>query len=468
MPAGVRAVWPPAPPLVLPRRRLPEPPALPKVKVLHVITRFIAGSGGNTLVSAVGMDPARYEMWVAAMPGGPLWHEAEQAGVRTVRLRHMRERISPWHDLLVTVELVRLIRRERFTVVHTHCSKAGLSGRLAARLAGAPVVVHTFHIFAVHPGLSRVRRLAYEVMERLVRGCAHRYVAVAPRVALDAVRQRIAPPGSLVVVPSAVDINGIPTEEDPAVRIELGIPADAPVVGTVGRMVAQKAPLDFVRMCALVHSRRPEVAFVMVGDATLESAGLEEETRLTAEQLAVPVIFTGFRPDAPRVAASFDIYVVPSLYEGLGRAVTEAMALARPVVATAVNGVPDLVEHGATGLLAPPSDPEALAAAVEWLLDHPEQAAQMGAQGQERVRSHLMPNVMCQRLDHLYSELLGLPNQQLAESPAAGSRDVGARPTTSWDTRRQPGPESDRTSTTGSGQGLGARSSLGGRALRNT
>ena len=428
---GMRAVWPSVPPLVVPLSLLPEQPALPKVKVLHVITRFIAGSGGNTLVSAVGMDPARYETWVAAMPGGPLWDEAEQAGVRTVRLRHMRERISPWHDLLVTVELVRLIRRERFTVVHTHCSKAGLSGRLAARLARAPVVVHTFHIFAVHPGLSRSRRLAYTVMERIVRRCAHRYVAVAPRVALDAVRQRLAPPGSIVVIPSAVDIASIPTEEDPAVRAELGIPVTAPVVGTVGRIVAQKAPLDFVRMCALVHSRRPEVAFVMVGDATLESAGLEQETRRTAERLGVPVIFTGFRSDAPRIAASFDIYVVPSLYEGLGRSVTEAMASARPVVATAVNGVPDLVEPGATGLLAPHSDPEALAAAVEWLLDHPEEAARMGAQGQARVRSHLTPNVMCQALDQLYRELLGLPDQQPAVLESSFSGSIESAPAAS-------------------------------------
>jgi glycosyltransferase involved in cell wall biosynthesis len=427
--SGLPGSWPSVPPLVAPRRRLPEQPVLPKVKVLHVITRFIAGSGGNTLASAVGMDPARYEMWVAGMPGGPLWEEAERAGVGTVRLRHMRERLSPWHDLLVTLELVRLIRRERFTVVHTHCSKAGLSGRLAARLAGVPVVVHTFHIFAVHPGLSRARRLSYTVLERLVRGCAHRYVAVAPRVALDAVRQRIASPGSVVVIPSAVDIDGIPTEEDPAVRQELGIRADVPVVGAVGRIVAQKAPLDFVRMCALVHSRRPEVAFVMVGDTTLESAGLEEETRHEAERLGVPVIFTGFRPDAPRVAASFDVYVVTSLYEGLGRAVTEAMASARPVVATAVNGVPDLVEPGATGLLAPPSDPEALATAVEWLLDHPEEAARMGAQGRERVRGFFAPHVMCQALDQLYGELLGLPDQQAADSVPAASGVVGVRRT---------------------------------------
>jgi len=405
----MRAVWPGVPRFVVARYLLPDQPELPKVKVLHVITRFTGGSGGNTLISAVEIDSARYETWVAAMPGGPLWETARAGGVRTVYIRHMRERISPLNDLLACLELIRLIRREKFTVVHTHCSKAGLIGRVAARLAGAPAVVHTFHLFAAHQGLGRSRRFAYLAMDRSVRRLAHRYVAVAPRVAQEAVQQRLAPPGSIIVVPSAVDLDRIPVSADPDVRAELGLAADAPLVGTVGRIVAQKCPLDFVRMCALIHEQRPDVQFVMVGDATLESAGLEAETRREAERLGVPVLFTGYRADAPRIAATFDVYVVPSLYEGLGRAVTEAMASARPVVATAVNGVPDLVEPGSTGLLARPGDPASLAGGVLWMLDHPEEAAQMGAQGRERVRSHFGTADMCSALDALYSELVGLP-----------------------------------------------------------
>jgi glycosyltransferase involved in cell wall biosynthesis len=437
----MKGVWPAAPRAVVPRSRLPEQPVLPRVKVLHVITRFIGGSGGNTLISATDMDPERYETWVASMPGGPLWEQAEAAGVRTVRLRHMRERIAPWQDLLAVVELARLMRRERFTVVHTHCSKAGLSGRLAARLAGVPVVVHTFHIFAAHEGLGGLRRRAYLFLDRAVRSLAHRYVAVAPRVAREAVEQRLARPGSAVVVPSAVHLSEIPTTEDPAVRGELGLAADAPVVGTVGRIVAQKCPIDFVRMCAVIHARRPEVQFVMVGDATLESASLEDDTRREAQRLGVPVVFTGFRADAPRIAASFDVYVVPSLYEGLGRAVTEAMASARPVVATAVNGVPDLVEPGSTGLLAEPGNPQSLAEAVLWMLDHPAEAARMARQGRERVRSHFGPAVMSSALDALYSELLGVATTSDVNAagrvtgsgttattmPADGSADPGSR-----------------------------------------
>jgi len=403
------ALWPAAPPPVVSRDALPEQPVLPKVKVLHVITRFIGGSGGNTLLSASGMDEDRYETWVAAMPGGPLWELAERDGVRTAHVRHMRERIAPWQDVLACVELIRLMRRERFTVVHTHCSKAGLIARVAARIAGVPVVVHTFHLFAAHDGLSRSRRWLYLALDRCVRRFAHRYLAVAPRVAWEAVEQRLAPPGSAQVVPSAVDLSGVPVDSDPDVRVELGIPDGARVVGTVGRIVAQKAPIDFVRMAARVRAERPDTEFVMVGDTTLESASLEQETRREAERLGVPIRFTGFRADAPRVAAAFDVYVVPSHYEGLGRAVTEAMASGRPVVATAVNGVPDLVEPGATGLLARPGDPESLATSVVWLLDLPDEARAMGRQGRERVRRHFDQAVMCDALDAVYRDLLGLP-----------------------------------------------------------
>ena len=414
-------MWPPVPRWVVPRSRLPAQPELPRTKVLHVITRFIGGSGGNTLLSAVGMDPDRYDVWVASMPGGPLWEQAESGGVRTVHVNHMRERIAPWHDLMACLELARLMRRERFAVVHTHCSKAGLIARVAARLAGTPVVVHTFHLFAAHEGLSRRKRFLYLLLDRSVRRLAHAYVAVAPRVAQEAVENRLAPPGSVVVVPSAVALDEIPDRPDRAVRAELCVPADAPLVGTVGRIVAQKCPLDFVRMCALVQRVRPDARFVMVGDATLETAGLEAETRAEAERLGVPVIFTGFREDAPRIAAALDVYVVPSLYEGLGRAVTEAMASGRAVVATAVNGVPDLVTPGATGLLAEPRDPQSLADAVLWLLDHPEEAAEMGRCGRERVRSHFSPDVMCGALDELYSGLLGQVVPPVAQPAEASS-----------------------------------------------
>jgi glycosyltransferase involved in cell wall biosynthesis len=393
----------------VPAAELPPQPDRNRIKLLHVITRLIGGAAGNTLISAAGMDRDRYEVWMAAAPGGQMWREVRGADIRPVEIPHLRERISPVDDLLALGELVEVMRRERFSIVHSHCAKAGLLARVAATLTGTPVVVHTFHALAAHEFMSRPRRSLYLWVDRLARPLADGYVAVAPRVARQAVETRIAPPGQVVVIPSAVDLAHIPQDQDPTVRAELGIPDDVPIVGTVGRLVRQKAPLDFVRMAARVKQARPRTAFVMVGDTTLESRPMEQQTKEEARRLGVDVLLTGFRHDAPRIASSFDVFVISSLYEGLGRALTEAMASGRPVVATAVNGVPDLVEPGVTGLLSPPADPAALARSVVWLLDHPREARRMGAQGRARVLSGFSPNTMCDRLDALYARLLGVP-----------------------------------------------------------
>jgi glycosyltransferase involved in cell wall biosynthesis len=406
--------WLPAPPPVLPEGQFPPAPAPVRVKVLHVITRFEAGAGGNTLLSATGMDRRRYEVWIAGGEGGPLWDTAERNGIRTVRIRGFRREVAPVADLAVLLRLVGLVRRERFGIVHAHSAKGGFLGRLAGFLCRTPVIVYTLHgrdpwwpapdgsSTQLRQAMSRGLRL-FLFLERALRPVTHGFVAVSPSVARDAVLARVAAPGRTDVAPSAVDLDHIPEEADASVRAELGIPANVPVVGTVGRLDAQKAPLDFVRMAALVAAHKPETRFVMVGDG--EQAA---EARALAERLGVGIILTGFRPDAARVASAFDVYVVTSLYEGVGRSVTEAMASGRPVTATAVDGVPDVVAPGATGLLAAPGDPEGLAACVGWLLDHPLQAATMGAQARARVRLLFAPERMCAVLDEVYSRLLGL------------------------------------------------------------
>jgi glycosyltransferase involved in cell wall biosynthesis len=160
-------------------------------------------------------------------------------------------------------------------------------------------------------------------------------------------------------------------------------------------------------MAALVAEAHPRPRFVVVGTGPLLDA-----TRDEARRLGVEVIFTGFRPDAPRIAAGFDVFVIASLYEGLGRALTEALASQRPVVATAVNGVIDLVEHGSTGLLTQPGDPRGLARSVTWMLEHPEEARRMGEAGAARVRELFEPAAMCAQIDRLYARTLGLPESE--------------------------------------------------------
>jgi glycosyltransferase involved in cell wall biosynthesis len=413
---------------VLPAGQFPAGPPPVRVKVLHVITRFEAGAGGNTLLSAIGMDRRRYDVWVAGGAGGPLWERADRAGIRTVQLRGFRREVAPLADLGVLFKLIRLIRGQRFGIVHLHSAKATFLGRLAARLCRTPVIVVTLHGRdpwwpAPDGSATELREVmprglaTFRFLERVLRPVTHGFVAVSPSVARDGVLARIAAPGRTEVAPSAVDLEEIPADADESVRVELGLPADVPVVGTVGRIDAQKAPLDFVRMAALLAESRPDLRFVMVGDGELA-----DEARDLAGRLGVEILFTGFRLDAARIASAFDVFVVTSLYEGVGRSVTEAMASGRPVVATAVDGVVDLVTPGSTGLLARPRDPEELAACVGWLLDHPVEATRMGAQARARVRRLFAPERMCAALDEIYSRLLGVepnPSGPPAGGPAA-------------------------------------------------
>jgi glycosyltransferase involved in cell wall biosynthesis len=216
-----------------------------------------------------------------------------------------------------------------------------------------------------------------------------------------------------------VDVPAVSQSEVGRIRRELGIAPNAPLIGTVGRIGAQKCPLDFVRMAALVRRSFPDARFVMVGEGELA-----EQVRELADELDVDLMMTGYRADAALVAATFDVYVVSSRYEGVGRAVTEALASGRPVVATAVDGVVDLVTHGSTGLLVSPRDVEGLAAATCWLLEHPDEAAAMGQQGSELVRELFTQERMCAALDEVYRQLLGIAPDAIA--PAIETRTGSA------------------------------------------
>jgi glycosyltransferase involved in cell wall biosynthesis len=392
----------------------PAAPSTSRITVLHVITRLDAGAGGNTLLSAIGMDRQRYDVWIAAAAGGPLWSHARRHGIGTVELPAMRREVAPLADLRTFVTLVRLIRRERFAVVHLHSAKAGFLGRLAAALCGVPVIVYALHgrdpwwpgpdgrptdlADTMSGGLP-----AFLFLERALRRLTDRFVAVSPTVARDAVLARVATPGRVDVAASAVALDEAGDVAPAEARARLGVADDAPLIGTVGRLDAQKAPLDFVRMAAAVHHRHPQARFVMVGEGELADA-----TRELASSLGVPIVLAGYQPDAMALAAAFDVFVISSRYEGVGRALTEAMAAARPVVATAVDGIVDVVVPGATGLLAAAMDPAGLAERVCWMLEHPASAAVMGEQARACVRELFAPEQLCATLDEIYSEALGM------------------------------------------------------------
>ena len=352
------------------------------VRVAVAITRLEGGAGILALRGAAALDPAAFAVTIITGSGDPLIAQARAAGLEVVVEPSLRAPIGPAADLAALGRLTALLRERRFDVVHTHTAKAGAVGRIAARRAGAGRIVHTYHGFPFHEFQSPARRSAYVAVERRLGRITDLALAVGGGVAVEAVRRGLIAPDRIRTIGVAVD-EPPALAADPAARRRarraLGLPPDVTVVGAVGRLAYQKAPEDF--LAALRALGRPGVVGVWVGGGEL--AG--RVARLAAAQPEAPVLLAGERDDVPALLPAFDVFTLPSRYEGLPTAVVEAMLCGVPVVATAVNAVGDLVVPGETGLLVPPRRPGLLAGAVRALLDSPADAARMAAAARARL-----------------------------------------------------------------------------------
>jgi|SRR5450755_79792 glycosyltransferase involved in cell wall biosynthesis len=369
-----------------------------RIRVAQIVTRFMAGAGGVALRGALALDPDRYEVVFVIGSGDKLAQEARAAGFEVVRVERLRSQIALADDRRARIELTDFLAAGKFDVVHTHSSKAGALGRLAARRADVQRIVHTYHGFPFHDFQSWPRRTAYQRIERSLGKITDAFLAVGPAVAAEAIRLRIAPPERVRTIGVAVTAGPAPDSSDRAeARRLLGIPPGMHVVGTVGRLDFQKAPDDFVT--ALSQLGRDDVYGVWIGDGPLRA---ETEKLAARRGLAGRLAFVGERSDVSALLPGLDVFAMASRYEGLPCAIVEAMAAARPVVATAVNAVPNIVVAGETGLLVPAGRPELLSRAIRHLIDNPAMAARLGAAGRAQLGAELTPAALGAILDETY------------------------------------------------------------------
>ena len=377
-----------------------------------VVTRFIAGAGGVALRGALALESDRFHTTVMAAAGGDLLDDARNAGLTVIPLRHMRADIAPREDVAVLREVAAHIEAGGFHVVHTHSSKAGLVGRVAARWHRVPAIVHTFHGFPFHAYQSPVRRRSYIAIEQALGKMTDRFLAIGAAVAADAIRLGIAPAERMRTIGSAVA--PVP-QRTPASRAEarreIGVAEATRLVGTVGRLDFQKAPLDMVK----AFSRLPaDVHFVWIGGGPMQH---DVARRVVAMGLGDRFHLLGERRDVARLLPALDAFAMSSLYEGLPCSVVEAMMCGVPVVATAVNAVPEVVVPGRTGLLVTAHQPYELARAMQHLLDHPDSGARMAAAARTNLGDRFDTEVLGRDLEETYLSALGdrVPAPSLAQ-----------------------------------------------------
>lgn len=378
------------------------------LRVLHVITRMIVGGAQeNTLLSCALIDAKHFPSTLLTGPEtgaeGELHAESQARGVRLVVEPNLVRRLSPWHDVVATWRLWRTIRAGGYDIVHTHSSKAGILGRVAAWLAKAPVIVHTAHGWSFNEHQPWHMYWLYVWLERFCARFSGAIVVVGRPDRDEGLALRIGRPEQYRLIRSGIEV---PSYRDVAItreqaRLRLGLPADAFVIGSVGRLCEQKAPLDLLEAFVPVAHARPEARLVFVGDGRQRR---ELEAAIARHGLGDRVLLAGLRRDVPELLRAFDVFALASRWEGLPRVFPQAMAAGLPIVATLVDGAPDAITPGVNGWLVEVGDMTAMAHRLGALAADPVAARRMGAAGRARV-DEFSAQRMVDDLSDLYTKL---------------------------------------------------------------
>ncbi|MEM9162080.1 MAG: glycosyltransferase family 4 protein [Cyanobacteria bacterium P01_F01_bin.4] len=378
-----------------------------KIKVLHLITRLaVGGAQDNTLLTVENHDRTRFESHLAANPDDEWLLRAQQTADGFHPLPNLVRPIHPLKDIRALFDMVTLLRREKFDVVHTHSSKAGILGRIAARVAGVPVVVHTIHGFPFHDFMSPLKRRFYIALERGLRQFADFYITVCELNRRQAIELGLVQAERSQTVYSGISFTKLDRPSDlAATRHELAIPEGWHTIAMVGRLDQQKAPYHLIEAFAQVVQICPETLLLLVGEGELRS---QLETQIQQLDLTNQVRLLGSREDVPEILKIADIFALSSLWEGLGRAMTEAMLLGKPVVVPEIYGIPEIVHQNETGLLFSSGDTNQLAAHLIYLLQHPELREQLGANAKMLTRERFDAMLMVKQIEEIYDKLLVL------------------------------------------------------------
>jgi glycosyltransferase involved in cell wall biosynthesis len=391
------------------RTPLPDAPPVERTRVLRVFSRLnVGGPAVHVILLAAGLRDKGYDTRLVvgreSAREGNLLDLAREKNVECEQLSALGREIRPLADLLALWSLFRLVRRFRPHVVHTHTAKAGLLGRLAARLGGAPVVVHTFHGHVFSGYFSRRRTLFFSRLEALLAHFTDVLVTVAEDVRAELVAHGVGRPERIHVVPLGLELGPLSGPLPRGhLRAAAGFDEGAPLVGIVGRLVPIKDVPTFLRAAALLRASVPAARFAVVGDGE-ERPDLE---RLAGELgLGGLVHFFGWRRDLPAVYGDLDLVVNCSRNEGTPVALIEALAAGRPVVATAVGGTAELLGRGERGVLVPPGQPEALAAAMCGALEGGQDQERRRCAGRAYALAHHSSERLLHDVDALYREAL--------------------------------------------------------------
>lgn len=382
------------------------------LSVAHVITELpIGGAQDNTLLTVERLDRGRFVPTLISSPSGGYLERVRLGRYRKILTRSLVRPANPVTDVCALWRLIEIFSRGNggrpFDIVHTHSSKAGFLGRIAARMAGCPVVVHTVHGWPFNNSQSWPVKQGFIMAERATAAISDCIVTVCETVRDEAISLGIGSPGTLRAIYSGMDFSPFDAidryEARERIRSEFRVPPGGALVGMVARLFPQKAPLLFLDVAASLLVDLPDTRFIFVGDGPMRQ---EFEAGIIGRGLKGRVIAAGWRSDIAEILTALDVFLLTSLWEGLGRAITEAAYCGVPIVASKVNGVPEVVRDGETGFLFDSGDTDAAAALVRKILTDFDLAVGLSRASTEKIRHQFSIDRMVREIEELYLELL--------------------------------------------------------------
>jgi glycosyltransferase involved in cell wall biosynthesis len=367
---------------------------------------IISGSGINTFLSMRGMDRGIYEAELACAPGGRLVDLVQNHNMRVRTFDNLVQALHPVRDIVALMNLIFFLKKNRYHIVHTHNSKAGFLGRLAAKLSGVPVIVHTVHGFAFHDQEPIWRQNLFRNLERRASHWCDKMIFISQPLIDWALREGIVTEDKTVKIYSGIELDQFrPVTEDTknSIRSKWRIGQEDVVIGVVSKLWEGKGHAILIEAIKELRKEIQNIRLVIVGEGYLNN-----ELRNLVHMLGLSdsVLFTGFQMDVSEIMATFDIAVLPSFFEGMGRVLLEAMAMEKPVVASRVGGIPDLVEHGVNGFLVSPGDVLELSNAIKKIVIDKKLALEMSKKGRKRITEHFSAEAMVQSIEKVYNECL--------------------------------------------------------------
>lgn len=382
------------------------------VRVLHIITRMIVGGAQeNTLLSVEGLD-AMPEYDVSLVSGidkgkeGELLSRARET-TNLIVLPEMSRSINPFSDLVAFWKLYTLIKKGRYHIVHTHSSKAGVLGRLAAWLARTPIIVHTLHSLVFHDYQPWLVNRAWWLAKKICAPVTDFYVSVSEIIVKKALAAGIAEPERFRTIYSGMELDWFLNAkfDAEAVKREFGIPLDAPVVGKIARLFGLKGHDQLMDAAPDIVRRVPNVRFFLIGDGVL----LEHlQKRASGYGILDNFVFAGLieRERIPEMISAMDVVVHTSLREGLARVLPQSLAMGKPCVSFDIDGAPEVVIDDHTGFLVKPFDSAGLADGVSRLLEDEELRQKFGENGKKHVDPNFRAEKMVADISEVYQMLL--------------------------------------------------------------